>query len=191
MENKGRIVCEELKRIRTDVANAYGLSRAAISFLPLKFFTAVSATALALSLTSCDPEEIEDPYEYNYYDDPMLSAEATVKEFCRKYDAVSYVDSVAYFEGTFKMYFENNFVIPKDVAKRENWHSVDGEVIIVLDTDGSVLDVKVQSYRQSVVEYVEDFVRKMPKWHPASNNGEPVRFSFVHQLWMEVLVDEL
>jgi len=54
-------------------------------------------------------------------------------------------------------------------------HKGDMKVSFVVDTDGSVKDVKVvYSVCESLDAMVVSLIEKSPKWEPATNNGEPV-----------------
>ena len=74
-------------------------------------------------------------------------------------------------------YLQTNMTYPKDAEKQK----VEGRVLVVfiVETDGSVSDVKVaRNVFPSLDEEAVRVVKSMPKWTPGMDKGKVVRTKF-------------
>jgi protein TonB len=77
---------------------------------------------------------------------------------------------------TFLDWVESNIVYPQNVKKSD----IKGIVIkFSVDADGNVIDIKSVSSPDNVMtEEVIRVVKMSPKWSPAKQNGQAVKFTF-------------
>ena len=74
-------------------------------------------------------------------------------------------------------YLSENIKYPKDAVKQK----IQGRVLVtfVVDTDGSIQDVKVaKAVYPSIDKESVRVVKKMPKWTPGKKDGCPVRVQY-------------
>lgn len=74
-------------------------------------------------------------------------------------------------------YLSTNIKYPKDAVKQK----IQGRVLVtfVVDTDGSIKDVKVaKAVYPSIDKESVRVVKKMPKWTPGKKDGCPVRVQY-------------
>lgn len=106
-----------------------------------------------------------------------LSMNAQSESSTEVYDVVDEIPSFPGGDSSLMMFLAQNIKYP--VTAQEN--GVQGRVIVsfVVETDGSITDVKVA---RSVDPYLDReamrVVKAMPKWTPGKKDGKPVRVKY-------------
>ena len=79
--------------------------------------------------------------------------------------------------GDFSLWVAQNVVYPKDAFEQ----GIEGSVMVsfVIDTDGSVSDVKVlRSVNELLDAEAVRVISSSPKWEPGTKDGSPVKVSY-------------